>query len=378
MASALSATLSALKTLPAAMDLMKAARSAMPVVRSQSPAAMKGLGQALSGAVSQSLKGAQPGGGKSLSPMSQMLSALSKVAPHVAAMSSKSGLGKAMQEGMKAARELSKMGDHARSSGGGKGGSGALGGGGTSVRKAPGFQAIAGPVKKNWEEATAANGFREIASGKLPGKDGAKGRGFKLMMGPIEKNWEKAAKPEEGFREIGRGKLPGTTGGPREFKVMLGPIKKNWEEAAKLLKRESEGGKASGGEMRRARSNTDPGPGAHRFGALSEAAKGQAKASQSRQRANAFSGVQRKQGGAFPLIQISLGAARSRGSGSRSSPRMSLQLGINASGISVAMHLHSSAHGPEESGVKSKPGGPGGSSGGSLSGSGRRARANTI
>lgn len=348
----MAALMSALKALPTAMKMASAARSAMPAVKAAAPTAMGIARQGL-----QALPQATQKLAKSAPPFAGALGALSRAAPHVGAMAQKPGLStlfhgiQALRELRGATRELSKMGKPA---------------GGTDAKPGGQLKVMVGRPQKNWEEATAKNGFRELGaarggkgSAKQGDSTGPRAHGIKIMVGRPQKNWEEAT-AKNGFRELGGGKskqkgAQATASGARaqNFKIMLGRPKKNWEEAtAENGFRELGGRKSPAAAQKGARGGPQiqlsfvrgaqsSSPGAQRVGGLSIALPGFAQASHSRQRANAFDGTQRKHGGnhSFPdLSAHTASKARQRAHSTpaaRSTASLSMTIGFSLPGFAA-------------------------------------------
>ena len=221
----------ALKAAPAAIRLAGALRSASAAsgahskpklninVRVQVPRKMSGTTK----------KNASTPGKTNLKTLGKTANALSRAASHMQAMRKQPGLGGLLKHGLKAAkelkgaaRELSKL-NPAHGARKGEASTHADSGARTSVAQPKGVKLMVGRPKKNWEEATPENGFREA----YRGKPGADGKSLRVMVGKPQKNWEHAT-AENGFREAYRGK-PGADG--KSLRVMVGKPKKNWEQA---------------------------------------------------------------------------------------------------------------------------------------------------
>lgn len=380
--------MSALKAAPGAMQMASAARSLAPAAKKQAPAAMalarKGISEALPAAASKITK-ANPA-------MSGAMSALAKATPHLSALTQKQGLGSTLLSGFKAVRELrgvtrelSKMAAPAASATGksasGKVGAAAssknaIGKNGDAAGKG-GAKLMIGRVQKNWEDATPANGFRELGGSK---GDAARAKGVKIMIGRPQKNWEDATK-KNGFRELGGGKSGKEGARAHGVKIMIGRPQKNWEQATaangfrELGSRKSEGaanspgkpasksGKASPGfrlivgrakgkgkdaedaqggmhiQISFARNGAPSGMADKRVGSLSISLHGAA-ASHSRKRANAFDGepTRRKHSHSFASLDSRAGnKARHRSTPTsfiREAPGFSLTIGFSAHGLS--------------------------------------------
>jgi hypothetical protein len=270
---AAAATMAALKSVPAAMQM----RAAMPAAKRNAPAAMSLVRQAMSQALpaaTRSLAKSSPGN----LALSRAMSSLSRAAPHLSAMTQGQGLVSSIFHGFKAVRalrgatrELSKMMTYGQSSTGKSGG---------------GFQVMVGRPSKNWEEATAANGFRELG-GKQTSTTGARTHGIRIMVGRPQKNWEEAT-AANGFRELGGRKKASGGNGSGGFRMMVGRVQKNWESP------DFDHGRAHGGhsdmriEIGFSRNKASSGLAEMRIGGLSISMHGAVAASLSRKRSNAF------------------------------------------------------------------------------------------
>ena len=382
---AAAAMMSALKAAPGAMQMASMARSLAPAVKKQAPAAMKnaaeGISQALPAAANKIAKG-NPA-------MSGAMSALAKATPHLSALTQKQGLGstllnsfKALRELRGVTRELSKMpAPGASATGKSETGKAALAkpdtakhatGKSGAAASTGGVKVMIGRPEKNWEKATAENGFRELGGAK---GDAARAKGVKIMIGRPQKNWEDATK-KNGFRELG-GKS-GKAARAHGVKIMIGRPQKNWEEAtaengfrelgsrkspadgnakgkssakASLgfrlivgrVKDKGKDGDAQGGmriQISFARNGASSGMADKRVGELSISLHGAAAASKSRKRVNSFDGqpTQRKHSHSFPTLDRHSGSkARHRStppSFGRGPPGFSLTIGFSMHGLS--------------------------------------------
>jgi len=387
---AAAAMISALKAVPGAMQMASLARSLAPAVKQQAPSAMKLAAQG----VSHALPEAASQIAKSHPAMSGAMSALTKATPHLSALTQKQGLGstllnsfKALRELRGVTRELSKM-QAPGASATGKTATGktelAKADSGKHVSSKSGAAASTGGVKvmigrpqKNWEDATAKNGFRELGGAK---GDAARAKGVKIMIGRPEKNWEDATK-KNGFRELG-GKS-GKDARAHGVKIMIGRPKTNWEEATaengfrELGSRKSpddayaksrssakaslgfrlivgrvkgKDADAQGGmriQLSFARNGASSGMAEKRIGELSISQHGATEASQSRKRAHSFDGLptQRKHSHSFPTLERYGGSkARHRSTPSsfcRGPPGFSLTIGFSMQGLSPPVRRQS-------------------------------------
>lgn len=222
-----SAISTALKLAPAAMRLAGALHRASAAasgakskpklninLRVQPPPAQRGSPK----------RSSAPQGAANLKTLGKIAKPLSRAASHVSAMGKQPGLGSLLKHGLKAAkelqgaaRELSKFtpGNVRRAEGGGR----------TTAAQPKGVKLMVGRPQKNWEHATAENGFHEVRGGKV----GGDGKRLRLMVGPVHKNWEHAT-AENGFTEWKGKSSEGGEGGPR-LRIMVGKPRLNWEEA---------------------------------------------------------------------------------------------------------------------------------------------------
>lgn len=223
-----SAISTALKLAPAAMRLAGAlhrASAAASGAKSKPKLNINLRVQPLPAQRSGPKRNSAPQGAASLKTLGKKVAKpLSRAVSHVSAMGRQPGLGGVLKHGLKAAkelqgvaRELSKFTpDSVRR---------AEGGGRAVAAQAKGVKLMVGRPQKNWEQATAENGFHEARGGKA----GGDGKRLRVMVGKPQKNWEQAT-AEHGFTEW-KGKSSGSgEGGPR-LRIMVGKPRLNWEEA---------------------------------------------------------------------------------------------------------------------------------------------------
>ncbi|MBW7901636.1 MAG: hypothetical protein H3C26_09175 [Rhodocyclaceae bacterium] len=223
-----SAISTALKLAPAAMRLAGALHRASAAasgakskpklninLRVQPPPAQRG----------SSKRSSAPQGAATLKTLGKIAKPLSRAASHVSAMGRQPSLGSLLKHGLKAAkelqgaaRELSKFtpGNVRRAEGGGR----------TTAAQPKGVKLMVGRPQKNWEHATAENGFHEVRGGQV----GGDGKGLRVMVGKPQKNWEQAT-PEHGYRELKAGGGEKGGEGGKRLRLMVGPVHKNWEHA---------------------------------------------------------------------------------------------------------------------------------------------------
>jgi hypothetical protein len=156
---------------------------------------------------------------------------LSQAMSHMQAMGKNPSLGSLLRHGLKAAKELQEAARELSKLSPGSvrkiEGESSVGGGRAAAVQPKGVKLMVGRPQKNWEHATAENGFHEVMGGKV----GGDGKRLSVMVGKPQKNWEQAT-AEHGYHELKpRGGEQSGAGDGKRLRVMLGPIHRNWEHA---------------------------------------------------------------------------------------------------------------------------------------------------